>query len=195
MTGNFTEEEIDTLEHGYRPLTKTGGYKEIPRSIVEELAGEVGLPLEEIPEIEISETARGASIERLPSGELKIVLARYQPKPGTKKALRHELAHTKLGIPESGSFSTYGDLVKTELEAKKLERGRDLTAQDIEDVGLTLVLEEGLSPRDALSMVYWAALELGASKISVGRAYSWMKRYFRERKQTLREAKRRLKER
>lgn len=178
----------DLIEHGYRPSTKKGGYKSIPPSIIEEAAE--GLGLSKIPVIEVrdEEGIKYAYTERLEKsvpGEFRIVIPRRMPKWRVPGVLRHELTHVKLKHPGEGKRISYGKLARTELEALQLQRGGKLTSGDIESVAMTLYFEEGLGQRDAISVAYWAAKDLGVSSISLGRAQKGLRRYFKGRKELI----------
>lgn len=172
---------LEFIVGGYRPLTKTGGYKSIPESIISKAVSEVGLEGSKLPEISVSnsKSIKYTYTKKLDSGKYRIVFPRRLDKRQVPNTLKHELAHVKLGHTLNSS-STYGDYVRNELEALKLQRGY-LSTDDIESVTLTMVLEEGLKPRDTISVVYWEAKDLGTSSISLSKAQKWLRKYFKER--------------
>lgn len=193
MSEELSKEELEAIERGYRATTSTGGFESIPVGIIKTSAEGLGFESSEFPVVEIRDEKgiKYAYSERLPSGDFKIVIPRRMPKKQVPGVLRHELAHVKLKHPGRGGEITYGDLARRELEALKLQKSGKLTSVDIESVALTLFFEEKLGQRDAISVAYWAAKDLGASNISLGRAQKSLRRYFKGRKELLEEVKRR----
>lgn len=174
-----TREEIKELLRGVRETTKGGGYEEVPKDVILEAARRIGISEEQIPKVRVEET-RGGYIDITPEGKVEIIIPRREPKWKVPDTLRHELSHYKFGsLDKPEAERTWGEDIKIELGAAKLQRGGKLDSDALTSLVLTLVLEEGLPKREATSWVMEEARNMGVSEHSITSAKRWLRGHFK----------------
>jgi len=177
-----TKEQILELLKGYRPTTKRGGYKEIPRKVILKAAEQIGIPEKDIPQIRVEnmKMGQGGYIHKTPQGEIEIVVPRREPKQVVPDTLRHELAHAKNGFVVPSTWENY---IEDELKALKLQGNGRLTCDDISGLILTLVLEDKQPKRETTHLVTDTARYMGASEHSITSAKRFLRRHWRRLEQ------------
>jgi len=182
--GTPEDTEVDELLRGIpvstlRHITKFGGYKEIPSNIIEEAAESVGVPFKDLPLIEVSRV-HTADEQVVEGGKHLIRIPRRLDKRRVPETLRHELAHFKL----EHSAKTLGEIkgesgvqhYSKEIEADKLSQ-KKFSWRDLVDLIFTSVVEDGLTWREAISVIREAAENIGISSKMVKKAVEYIKNY------------------
>ncbi len=171
-------DKLLSREYFGHDITTYGGYKEIPKELVQQEAKKVGYT-GKIPKVIIGERTSDPRVEVVAPGKYVISIPEGMSKPRAKSALRHELAH--LYHKHLSSFSKASEAI-TSKQAMKRELQACIHTGDswtdaLIDNAVTMVLRDGVEWREVREALEELQPEMGIPPQSLRRAVKYVNNY------------------